>query len=239
MSDTYQFKLPFMQPSQAQKHVTFNEVAALLDAVAQLRLVSLTTTTPPAGGVDGAAYNVAAGATGDWSGQDGQVAVASNGGWLFVTPKTGWRAWVEDTNTQYFYYGGSWVDDVVATSPAGATMRNRILEFDHDILAGNVQYSITDIPANSLLYGLTGRIVEVIVADASATGWKLGVTGDNPRFGAGHGLALNSYVHSISSSPTAYYSDQALRIACIGGNFISGKIRFCLHLMELSPPDSV
>ncbi len=239
MSETYQFKLPLMQPSQAQKHVTFNEVAALLDAVAQLRFVSIVTTTPPVSPADGAAYFVAPVATGSWFGQEGSVAVSANGGWMFVTPKVGWRAWVEETQTQLYFDGISWIDDIEASSPNGALIRNRIIEFDHNIIAGAIHFSSTDIPSNSMVYGVTGRVIEAVVADASATGWEVGINADNSRYGTGYGLPLNSFVHSVSSAPTTYYADTSLRVACVGGDFISGKIRFCLHLLELTPPVSV
>ncbi|MCP5074606.1 MAG: DUF2793 domain-containing protein, partial [Rhodobacteraceae bacterium] len=205
MSETYQFNLPLMQPSQAQKHVTFNEVTALLDAVAQVRLASLTLSAPPTVVVDGEAYNVASGATGDWAGQESMIAIASNGGWRFVTPRIGWRAWVEDVAGQYFFDGTGWVDDLVAFSPGGATLRNRIIEFDHDVVAGTFHNTLTSIPANAMAYGVTGRVIEAISADATATSWKLGVGGDNSRYGSGYGFSLNSYVHSVSGAPTTYY----------------------------------
>ncbi len=39
--------LPYIQPSQAQKHVTHNEAVSLLDAVVQLAVTSRTVTAPP------------------------------------------------------------------------------------------------------------------------------------------------------------------------------------------------
>jgi len=47
MAETSQFNLPLLSASQAQKSVTVNEALSILDAVAQLRIVSSTTTTPP------------------------------------------------------------------------------------------------------------------------------------------------------------------------------------------------
>ena len=69
MSNTYQFELPMLQASQAQKHVTVNETMARLDALAQLRFVSRSLSVPPASPVDGEAYFVASSGTGDWAGQ--------------------------------------------------------------------------------------------------------------------------------------------------------------------------
>ncbi|MCP5075890.1 MAG: DUF2793 domain-containing protein, partial [Rhodobacteraceae bacterium] len=92
---------------------------------------------------------------------------------------------------------------------------------------------------NAMAYGVTGRVIEAISADATATSWKLGVSGDNSRYGSGYGFSLNSYVHSVSGAPTTYYSDTPLRLACVNGDFTSGKIRFCLHVLELGLPDTV
>ena len=39
--------LPFVQPSQAQKHVTHNEALRRLDQVVQLSVLSINGTTPP------------------------------------------------------------------------------------------------------------------------------------------------------------------------------------------------
>ena len=39
--------LPYLQPSQAQKHVTHNEALLRLDQVVQLRLSAVDVSTPP------------------------------------------------------------------------------------------------------------------------------------------------------------------------------------------------
>ena len=62
MTETPTLKLPLLQPSQAQKHVTVNEALVLLDGVAQLSLASTTVIDPPAV-VEGACYGVPSGAT--------------------------------------------------------------------------------------------------------------------------------------------------------------------------------
>lgn len=85
-------KLPYIAAAQAQKHVTHNEALALLDAVVQLTVVQFEAVSPPLTPTEGAVYTLGAGATGAWAGQDGKLALASNGGWQFVTPQIGWRA---------------------------------------------------------------------------------------------------------------------------------------------------
>lgn len=106
--------LPYILPSQAQKHVTHNEALRLLDAIVQLVVVSADLTEPPVNPVAGTRYVVAAGATGSWSGQDGAIAVADVAGWLFYAPQTGWRADDLSTGGQIRFNGTEWD----ATSPA-------------------------------------------------------------------------------------------------------------------------
>lgn len=84
--------LPFLQAAQAQKHVTHNLALERLDAVVQLVLQSFSQTTPPLAPDDGLVWAVGLGGVNDWAGHDGELAVWANGGWLFVTPRAGWRA---------------------------------------------------------------------------------------------------------------------------------------------------
>ena len=95
MVDTKNLSLPLIAASQAQKHVTVNEALARLDGMTQLRLLSRSVTTPPAA-LDGECDGVPVGATNAWVGRDGEVAVFSNGGWVYAAPQSGWRAYVVD-----------------------------------------------------------------------------------------------------------------------------------------------
>ncbi|WP_375261769.1 DUF2793 domain-containing protein [Palleronia sp.] len=98
MSDTSaNLSLPFIQPSQAQKHVTHNEAIARLDLVAQLAVVAFDAVTPPAAPVEGAAYALASAPQGAWAGRGGTIAAFQNGGWVFITPRAGWIAVAADT----------------------------------------------------------------------------------------------------------------------------------------------
>lgn len=85
-------ELPYLAAAQAQKHVTHNEALELLDAIVQLTVVAFNAIAPPASAEDGEVWALGAGASGAWAGQGGKLALWSNGGWLFVTPRPGWRA---------------------------------------------------------------------------------------------------------------------------------------------------
>ena len=55
------------------------------------------------------------GATGDWAGWDLNVALWTDGAWLRLPPRTGWRAWVEDEDVLLVYDGASWTGTTPAT----------------------------------------------------------------------------------------------------------------------------
>ena len=94
MSNSPRIGLPYLDAAQAQKHVTMNEALARLDVVAAARVETMALVSLPAAPGEGEAHLVPAVATGDWTGQDGNVAVFLNGGWDFITPWAGWRLWV-------------------------------------------------------------------------------------------------------------------------------------------------
>jgi len=110
--------LPYIQPSQAQKHVTHNEALRQLDAIVQLVVVSADITVPPVTPVEGDRYIVASDAVDAWSGHDGTVAVWSDAAWTFHTPLTGWRADVQNTGFVLRFDGGAWV------TPDAAPLQN-------------------------------------------------------------------------------------------------------------------
>lgn len=102
--------LPFIQPSQAQKHVTHNEALQILDVLTQLTVISDETATPPPAPAEAASYIVATGSTGDWAGHEAEIAVFETGGWQFFIPRAGWRAFVLNRETLVVYDGAEWID---------------------------------------------------------------------------------------------------------------------------------
>ena len=117
MSDTPNLNLPYIVAAQAQKHITHNEAILALDTLVQLGVQNKNLTGPPANPVEGQRHIVGAGASGEWSGQDGSIATFSQGGWSFFVPKAGWLTWVED-ESGFFVWGGSSWDELTA---AGAS----------------------------------------------------------------------------------------------------------------------
>ena len=101
--------LPYIQPSQAQKHVTHNEALRILDAVTQLSVLSAELNAPPAEPVEGDRYIVAPPGAGDWAGRGHAIAVRVDNTWQFFVPRAGWRADVQPTGAALRFDGASWV----------------------------------------------------------------------------------------------------------------------------------
>lgn len=237
MANTYNFKMPLLDAAQAQKHVTVNEALSRADAVAQLRLKARNVTVPPVA-IDGTAYSVGSGATGDWAGQDGEIAVQANGGWVFLTPKAGWRGWDETTDEALLFDGESWQEDAVVVSPSGAGTNWRIVEIDHVIAAGAISATVNAIPNGAQVIGVTGRVIAAITG-SGVSSWKLGVAGADNRYGAGLGLGLNSWAKGLSGQPLTYYADTPLLLSADAGSFSGGTVRLAVHYVELTVPRAV
>ncbi|APE45037.1 hypothetical protein BOO69_17685 [Sulfitobacter alexandrii] len=110
--------LPYLQPAQAQKHVTHNEALRILDAVTQLSVLSATLDTPPALPEEGDRHIVGPGATAAWAGQEHDIAIWVDSTWQFFAPRPGWRADVTPTGETLRFDGTVWV------APALAELQN-------------------------------------------------------------------------------------------------------------------
>lgn len=234
MVKTANLELPLVQAAQAQKHVTVNEAFALLDAAAQLRLASVTVAEPPAMAAEGVAFFVPPGASGDWSFHPGRLAVFSNGGWMFVTPKIGWRGWIVDQAEPAVFDGVAWVPGALAVSPNGAALQGETVEIDVDLNAGSMVTTDPVIPANAVVLGVSGVVIEGI--SGTASGWRLGVVDGPDRYGSGLGLGLGSWVQGVTGQPQAYYTPTALTIEALGGAFAGGRVRLAVHMLRIGLP---
>ncbi len=99
--------LPFILPSQAQKHVTHNESLLALDAAVQLVLTG-SGTAPSAITGDGQCFAIEHGASGEWLGRSGQIAAWQDGAWSFLQPRTGWTAFDLSTGMVKAFDGSTW-----------------------------------------------------------------------------------------------------------------------------------
>ncbi|MBI1418874.1 MAG: DUF2793 domain-containing protein [Limimaricola sp.] len=110
--------LPYIQPAQAQKHVTHNEALRLLDILVQMAVSARDLATPPATPTEGDRYIVASGATGDWAGQDDAIAWFETGAWQFVAPRPGWQARVLSEQITLTFGAAGWSDNAGRLSTA-------------------------------------------------------------------------------------------------------------------------
>nr|WP_298101339.1 DUF2793 domain-containing protein [uncultured Shinella sp.] len=108
MDASENLNLPYILPSQAQKHVTHNEAIKALDAIVQLAVASRTVTSPPPTPGAGARYIVPAGATGAWTGREKHVAAWQDDVWVFYMPRTGWLAHAVDENRLLTFGATDW-----------------------------------------------------------------------------------------------------------------------------------
>ncbi len=234
MIDTPRLSLPLLQAAQAQKHVTVNEALVRLDGLSQLVLVSTSTAVPPGLAVDGDCFAVPSGATNTWSGRDGNIAIYSNGGWIFVPPMAGWRARVKDASATAMYDGTNWIIGAVAVSANGAASIHEVVEIDHAVSAGASSPIVGGIPGDSVVFGVTGRVLNGMTGAVS--GWKLGVTASADRYGSGLGTASGNLVRGLTGTPVTYYGPEDLILTAEGSDFVDGSVRLAVHLMRLTLP---
>ncbi len=100
--------LPLIQGGQAQKHITHNEAIRKLDALVQPVVADLDRAAPPETPEAGDRHIVAAGASGEWAGQAGSIAVREDNAWAFFTPARGWRTHVTALNADVVFNGAAW-----------------------------------------------------------------------------------------------------------------------------------
>jgi hypothetical protein len=110
MTDTPNLRLPFIEGSQAQKHVTHNEALRILDAAIQIAVLDITRTSPPVSPVEGERHVVASGATGAWAGHVNAIATWQDGAWAFLAPLTGWCIWSVADGVMFVFDGTHWRD---------------------------------------------------------------------------------------------------------------------------------
>lgn len=108
MADTARLKLPLIVGEQALKHITHNEAIQALDGLVHLVVEARSVGTPPVSPVVGDGYGIGAGATGDWAGEDGNIALWTDAGWRFATPTEGWVLWDKALGGLFVFDGVDW-----------------------------------------------------------------------------------------------------------------------------------
>jgi hypothetical protein len=228
MSDTFHLELPFLEASQAQKHVTVNETLRRLDALLHLSVAAQLTVSLPGEPAEGDRYIT----------ETGDVAAFIDGAWVHFTPKPGWRAWNEATDMLLVHDGHGWsplsgAGSFTFSGASGAETNFTIVQGEHEVGTGASSDTSFLIPGRAIVLGVTGIVTEAITGAAS---WKLGVAHDAARYGNTIGIAEGSTVVGPSGMPTAYYGATAIRVTAEGGDFTGGKVRLAIHCLEMTGP---
>jgi hypothetical protein len=101
--------LPYLQPSQSQKHVTHSEALRRLDVLVQTGVERFGATTPPPTPATGEMYALGAAPVDAWAGQPSALAVWVDGAWMFIAPQPGWRVWGRAEAELRVWDGSAWV----------------------------------------------------------------------------------------------------------------------------------
>jgi hypothetical protein len=249
MSDaTTNLLLPWLLAAQAQKHVTHNEALRRLDGITQLAVLDRDLTAPPASPADGACWIVAAGASGDWSGWDGDVAMWSDGAWLRLPARIGWRAWAIDEGKLLVRTAAGWIaleagggggstpgsDVDVAVGPAGGTTGLAVAEELLSGLSGAFVESTVVIPNRAVVIGVSSRTVAAITG---ASSYDCGLAGEAAKFGGSLGVAAGSTNAGVIG-PQGFYADTPVRLTANGGSFTGGAVRIAIHYLTVGIPTS-
>ncbi|KQZ81971.1 hypothetical protein ASD64_09535 [Mesorhizobium sp. Root157] len=111
--------LPFIMPSQAQKHVTHNGALSILDALVHCAVESRALGEPPVAAEEGQRYLAAAAASGAWAGKAGQIAAWQDGGWCFYPPQAGMLIFVKEESLLLLHDGAAFGPPLARTEWLG------------------------------------------------------------------------------------------------------------------------
>ncbi|KTT68653.1 DUF2793 domain-containing protein [Sphingomonas endophytica] len=106
--DTARLALPLLAAGQAQKETWHNEALALLDIAVQATVEEVGRNAPPAAPAPGACWIVGTAPSGDWADHAGAIAGWTPGGWRFIAPRAGFRAWHGTTGQEAVFDGTTW-----------------------------------------------------------------------------------------------------------------------------------
>jgi len=219
--------LPYILPSQAQKHVTHNEALRMLDAVLHLRVGIAGLDMPPVSPDEGERHLVGAAPEGAFAGHAGEIAAFQDGAWAFLSPRDGWTLW--DAGTQKFlvFHDGAWLE--VAPDP-------QVLPFlGLNATADTTNRLATAAPATLFTHEGAGHQLKINKATAGDTASALFQTAWSGR--AELGLAGNDDFSVKVSADGAAWST-APRIRAADGNVGIGADPTSLKLLVVSSGDA-
>ena len=237
--------LPYLQAAQAQKHVTHNEALRRIDGLVNLTVEDRSRSAPPANPTEGAAYLVAAGATGLWAGWSGDIALWADGAWMRLPARIGWRLWVIAEQLMLVRLAAGWVtldsamgllvrgaSSDLAEGALGSRTRAAVIEASATGLSGSSVTTALTIPAVALVIGVSGRVTTAITG---ATGFALGIAAEPAAFGAGFGIGAG-FLAQLPIPPRAFALATPVRVSAEGGSFTGGALRLACHTLSIGAP---
>lgn len=108
---SYALNLPYMQPAQAQKHITHNEALETLDRLVQMRIAAFDLSEPPADAQETPEqiYWTGSSPMGDWAGEAKRLAFWDGAGWRFMIPESGYLCTDVSSGCVRVFDGTDWV----------------------------------------------------------------------------------------------------------------------------------
>lgn len=199
MSDTSPIlSLPYLQPSQAQKHVTHNEALRQLDILVQTVVSDRTLTDAPGAPQSGDSHIIAAGATGLWAGHDGEIATFDGTDWQFTAPQPGWQAQILAENLAVVFDGTLWatqapdlnnLDGVGIQTSADATNRLAVAAeatlLTHDGAGHQLKLNKAAAGDTASLLFQTGWSGRAEMGTTGTDGFSIKVSGDGATWNTG------------------------------------------------------
>ena len=198
---TSRLGLPFIMPAQAQKHVTHNEALQRLDALVHL-VISGTAFAPPPAPAEGACHIVGPGASGAFTGHEGEIAIFQDGYFQFIAPVAGWSAWFSSAGEMRVFDGASWIAAALPSDAGFQTVGvNAGADFDNRLAVSA--------PATLLTHAGAGHQLKINKATTGDTASLLFQSGWSGR--AEMGLA-GSDGFAIKTSPDGVTWHEALKV---------------------------
>jgi hypothetical protein len=192
----------------------FNPNFAKLEALVHLTVIAVAA-TPPTTPANGDCYIVAASPTGAWVGHADDIAVYyTTGGWLYIDPAVGIRAFDRAGDMYIRFDGIDWIDEIVPAAdvegPAGAVDGNiaifdatgKVIRDGGQALPAGLIVGTTDIQIleNKVIDGADNSLVVHLDTD---------VVGNLPIGNLGGGVG--------ASSTTAWFGDGTWKPVTTGG----------------------
>lgn len=219
--------LPYIMPSQAQKHVTHNEALRMLDALLQIRVEGIGLDTPPGAPADGERHVVGGVATGAFAGHAGEVACWQDGAWAFFAPRAGWLVWDAGEDALMVFDGAAWTH---------AFETQNIPLLGVNTTADTTNRFAVAAPATLLSHEGAGHQLKINKAASGDTASLLFQTGWSGR--AEMGLAGNDdFSVKVSADGAAWTT--ALRVAAGSGNVGIGADPTSARLLVAGPDGSI